>query len=215
MTKPKGVFCLEGSWALDGDLTDRFSVEQQLRMFESAEVCEVIHRDVATQDEFKYYLVEWLKKKYARYPLAYFAFHGARGNLTIGKTILTLETLATMIGPQGASDRILYFGSCSTMAVAEDKLKGFCRATGAKAIVGYTRRIDWLESAAFDCLLVPKLIEPTRIRPIFTSLEKDHPGFVRRLGLRIATSTWATPRSIAAVVAPDAGVDKVEASKGE
>ena len=35
------------------------------------------------------------------------------------------------------------------------------------------------------------------MRPVFTSLNKEHPNFVRGLGLRIATWQWATGRKIA------------------
>lgn len=205
MAKTGGIFCLEGSWADNGDLTDRTSVEQQLRMLESAGRCgKVIHRDVATQDEFNHYLKEWLKRKYgptqagaAGYRLAYLAFHGARGALMIGKKELTLDDLAAVIGPDKAHDRILYFRSCSTMAATESELRAFCKQTGAKAIVGYTRPIDWLESAAFDCLLVPRLLDMKTMRPVFSSLLREHPKFVRRLGLRMATAQWATLRKIA------------------
>jgi len=167
-------------------------------MLENADYCgKVIHRDVATRDEFDHYLKEWLKKKYAGYPLAYLAFHGARGALKIGISDLTLTDLAALIGPGKAHNRILYFGSCSTMAAPAVELQAFCRETGAKAIVGYTRPINWLESAAFDCLLVPRLLNMKFMKPVFTSLEKEHPKFVRRLGLRIATSQMATLRKIA------------------
>jgi hypothetical protein len=199
MTSPKGVFCLEGPWGTNGDLTNRSSVVHQLRMLESADYCaKVIHHDVATREEFDLYLKEWLKRKYAaNYPLAYLAFHGARGALMIGKSELSLTDLATLIGMDKARDRILYFGSCSTMSAPEVELRAFCEETGAKAIVGYTRTIDWLESAAFDCLLLPRLLDSIYVKSVFTSLEREHPTFVRRLGLRIATSRWATVRKIA------------------
>ena len=202
MALSKGIFCLEGAWDQNRDLTNRLSVEQQLRMFEGAGICQVIHRDVATRPEFEHYLKEWLKRKYTPYPLGYLAFHGSRGALSIGGTDVTLEELTDIIGLGRARDRILYFGSCSTMAAPEADLRAFCHKTGAKAIVGYTRQVGWMESAAFDCLLVPKLLTAISVKPVFTSLEKDYPSFVRRLGLRIATTKWATGRTIAEAVAP-------------
>lgn len=199
MTSPKGVFCLESPWGTNGDLRNRSTVLHQLRMLEGAEYCgKVIHHDVVTREEFDFYLKEWLKQKYTiGYPLGYLAFHGAKGALMISKTELSLNDLATVIGPGKAHDRILYFGSCSTMAAPEAELKAFCKKTGAKAIVGYTRPIDWLESASFDCLVVPRLLMMRFTKSVFTSLKKEHPTFVRRLGLRIATATLATPRKIA------------------
>ncbi len=202
MAVSKGIFCLEGAWDQKRDLTNRLSVEMQLRMFEGAGICAVIHRDVATLPEFEHYLKEWLKRKYGPYPLGYLAFHGTRGALSIGGADVTLEELTDIIGPGKATERILYFGSCSTMAAPEADLKTFCRKTGAKAIVGYTRQVDWMESAAFDCLLVPKLLKAISVKPVFTSLDKDYPNLVRRLGLRIATAKWATGRKIAEAVAP-------------
>lgn len=101
MNRHPGVFCLENSWADDGkDLTDKTSVEQQLRMLESAEqIGSVIHRDVATMPEFQVYLKEWSKPKYRKYPLAYMAFHGSAGAFRVGGTDLYLEQLADLIGP--------------------------------------------------------------------------------------------------------------------
>jgi hypothetical protein len=197
MATTGGIFCLEGTWADHRELADRTSVVHQLRMFEDARACgKVIHRDVATRGEFDYYVREWpLKETYRReYPLAYLAFHGARGALWIGPESepMTLEELKTTIGPGRAHNRILYFGSCSTMAANEDELQGFCKETGAKAIVGFTNNINWLESAAFDCLLVPKLLAMKNMRSVYTKLQREHPKFVQRLGLRMATSEWAT-----------------------
>ncbi|MHB8188612.1 MAG: hypothetical protein ACYDDU_21585 [Dermatophilaceae bacterium] len=126
--------------------------------------------------------------------MAYLAFHRVQGALMIGKNELTLADLAAIIGPHKAHDRILYFGSCSTMSSPEVELRAFGKATGTKAIVEYTRPIDWLESAAFDCLLVPRLLDMKSMRPVFASLLKEHPKFVRRLGLRMATAQWATLR---------------------
>ena len=195
-----GVFCLEGSWAEDGDLTDRTSVEQQLRMLEGAGECgPVIHRDVATREEFEYYLREWLKAKYrARYPLAYLAFHGSKGKIHFdgGRDEVRLNDLAEMMGGK-ATQRIIYFGSCSTMAAPEAQLRGFCKTTGAQAIVGYTKDVKWRESAAFDVLLIPRLLEMTNMKSVFNALERVHPDLVSMLGVRMATAAWATDQGLA------------------
>lgn len=194
MSTRGGVFCLEGSWAEDGDLTDRTSVEQQLRMLEGAGECgPVIHRDVATREEFEYYLREWLKPKYrARYSLAYLAFHGSKGEIGFGSDGMRLDDLAELMGGK-ATQRIIYFGSCSTMAAPEPELRGFCKTTGAQAIVGYAKTVQWRESAAFDVLLIPRLLEMTNMRSVFNALERVHPDLVSMLGLRMATAAWAEP----------------------
>ena len=71
-----------------------------------------MHRDVATREEFGYYLREWLKAKYrVKYPLAYLAFHGSEGAISVGDGVdgLRLDELAGLMGAR-ATQRIIYFG---------------------------------------------------------------------------------------------------------
>lgn len=200
MTQLPGVFCLENSWADDGkDLTDKTSVEQQLRMLESAEqIGRVIHRDVATTPEFNAYMKEWLKAKYRKYPLTYMSFHGYSGGFSPGGEKLSLAKFAELIGPGKAKDRIFYFGSCQTMKAKDQDLSGFCKTTGAKAIVGYTRTVEWCDSAGFDCLLLPRLLFAPYPKTVYNQLSNDYSDLVRILGLRMATNSWVTPQKVAA-----------------
>lgn len=202
MSKLAGVFCLEGSWADDGkDLTDGCSVEQQLRMLKGAgQIGPIIHRDVATGAEFRAYMKEWLKAKYLRrnYTLAYLSFHGFPGGFWAGDTEFTLPQFAELIGKDKAKGRIFYFGSCQTMKVSDKQLRDFCSQTGARAIVGYTRSVDWRESAAFDCLLLPRLLEMKNMKSVHTGLNRDYQDLARVLGLRLATAREATGQKQAA-----------------
>lgn len=191
----QGIFCLEGDW--NGLLTDRTSVEPALRMLENMRICSgVIHRDVATRDELRYYSRKWSQQQYARYSLGYFAFHGAPGAIQLGRDEVSLQELAELLGAH-AEGRMLYLGSCQTLAASDEDLQLFCKATGVRAILGYTRQIDWITSAAFDFLLLPQVLRAGFVKPIFNRLYRDHPGFVTRLGFRIATADWTTERKIA------------------
>ena len=195
MSKAPGIFCLEGDWT--ERLVDRLSVEPQLRMLESARHCSaVIHRDAATRDEFAYYLDRWLLKKHSSFELGYLAFHGSESCIFLGRDAITLDELAEMVRGRGGG-RVLYFGSCRTLAASDEDLKFFCKSTGFKAVAGYTRDVDWLEAAAFDFILLPALLSATYIKPIFARLRKDHERFVVGLGFRLATPTWASPRRVA------------------
>ena len=89
------------------------------------------------------------------------------------------------------SGRILYFASCGTLSAPAAELSGFVDHTGVKAVVGYTRSVDWEESAAFDFTLLPELLESADIRKLFTRLSNRHPYFVDGLGFRVATRSWA------------------------
>lgn len=128
----------------------------------------------------------WFEAKYQGYGVAYLAFHGRRNRIVLGDgEEVTLEQIADVIDGRAAG-KILYFGSCSTLAMTDQRLKAFCARTGAKAVVGYTRNVGWLEAAAFDFILLPKLLAASSIRPIFTALRRDHPRFVTGLGFRMA-----------------------------
>lgn len=190
-TKPNGIFCLEGEW--EDDLTDRTSVEPYLRVLAGlGDWAGILHRDVATRSELNYYLNKWLHRQYAAFPIAYLAFHGRPSCIALGYDEVGLEDIVDMIDGR-AEGRVLYFGACQTLEVPDSVLQSFCRRTGARAIVGYTRRVGWHESAAFDFLLLPELISSTLVKPMITRLEKNHAQFVKNLGLRVATATWATP----------------------
>lgn len=190
-----GIFCLEGEWS--GKLTDRTSVEPQLRMLENLGTCaRVIHRDVATREEFSYYANKWLQKQYASFKVGYLAFHGTESSIQLGRDSLSLPDIAEVLGKRAAG-RTLYFGSCSTMAASDADLTDFVRTTDVKAILGYTKRVGWLETAAFDFILLPLLLQASYSKTIYSSLLRDHRRFVHGLGFRLVTKDFVSPRKIA------------------
>jgi hypothetical protein len=158
-----GIFCLETDW---GDrLADRLSVEPQLRMLESSPHCgQVVRRDAGTRAEFERYLSLWLHRRYQAIPLAYLAFHGSPAVIWVGEDRITLEEFGDLLSPRRAVGRTIYFGSCETLKADPRTLQRFCRLSGAKAIVGYTKSVDWFESAAFDLLMLPDLLNRASTR---------------------------------------------------
>lgn len=192
--KRPGIFCLEGEWR--GSMTDPQTVEHVLRLLEGAQTNDVIHRDVGTREELSYYATRWTQKQYSNYGLGYFAFHGEKGCLWVGRERVSLQDLASTLAGR-LNSRIIYMGSCSTLAAPDDDLRQFCKTTGAKALVGYTRDVDWIESAAFDVLLLWELTHSNSTRPIFTRLCRQYPDLTRRLGFRMAMKTWVSDRKVA------------------
>jgi len=186
-----GVFCLEGEWA--DSLDSRLSVRPLLELLETmGESSGSIHRDVATRAELEYYLRRWIDDASAEYDVAYLAFHGSPGAISLGAEDVTLREIAEIIDG-GAKGRTIYFGSCGTLDQPAADLKNFCRQTGARGLVGYTEAVGWSESAAFDLLLLPELLKGASLKPIVARLTSNHPRFVEGLGLQIATSTWVLP----------------------
>jgi hypothetical protein len=82
----------------------------------------------------------------------YLAFHGKPGKIILNGSSVDLEMLAGLMG-KGFSNRIVYFGSCATINVKEDRIFDFMNLTGTLMVMGYDRPIDWLSSTALDLLL--------------------------------------------------------------
>ncbi|SDI85150.1 hypothetical protein SAMN05192558_102366 [Actinokineospora alba] len=63
-------------------------------------------------------------------------------------------------------------------------------------MVGYSNDIDWLDSAAFECLLLDRLTRGNRTDGMFNQLHNDHGQMAERLGLVAATRTtvYRAPR---------------------
>ena len=56
-----------------------------------------------------------------------------------------------------AKGKVLYFASCDTLNTDERKIKNLLEKTGAIAAIGYKALIDWMQSAAFDLLVLDAL----------------------------------------------------------
>ena len=149
-----GIFCLEGEW--EPDLRKRDSVLPVLELLERLGKIKSIHRDVATVAEAKYYLKKWSERRYDDYVVLYVATHGDKGRLYWGpRESMTLDELAEILG-DSASDCWVYLGSCLTLFDETDVIR-FVEQTGVEAVLGYRKSVDWIESAAFDVILLSEM----------------------------------------------------------
>ena len=180
-SKKLGVFCLEGPWS--SVLTDDSSVRPLLEVLERRGLIRFAHRDAITIGEFERYLLQWTQSQYRNLKVGYLAFHGEPGAVLVGRKQYSLDDLQDLLKGR-LSGRVLYFGSCATMRISRSRAQEFRRVTKARAIVGYTQDIDWIESAAFDLNLLDAIGRFQRIDASFKNLERNHAGMVRHLGLR-------------------------------
>ena len=178
-----GVFCVEGQW--DDNLTDRLSVRPALELLERLGAIQFIHKDVATVAELDYFLDRWTMKSYRPYAVGYFAMHGTPSKLSLsGRHSVTLHHIAQQLDGRCAGRR-LYFGSCSVMNAPDHALRDFLKVTRAELVCGYTKEVDWVESAALDVGLLADLAEGTQR----TLLAKAHwRALTEKLGFRILYS---------------------------
>lgn len=188
-TKPPGVFCIEGEW--EESIEDRTSIEPALRLLESMGTIRLVYRKAATLPELEYHLDRWLETPLNGYDIGYLGFHGSPRSLYLSETEIGLDQLAQVIDGRCRS-KVVYFGSCSVLAADEARLREFCKRSGAKAVAGYTRDIDWTDAAAFELILLSKLAYSVHMKPAYTNLAKNYPDFLRRLGFRMVTERWSS-----------------------
>ena len=193
MAKKKNIFCLEtDQWY---GQKDRSSVEPMLQVIERHLEISYQHRDVATTSELEFFLNKYLTPGFQNYPILYLGFHGRTGDdksdsyITLGdETRVSLNELENLIAGK-CTGRFLYFGACGVMDAHGRRLNRFVRNTGAVAIAGYEEEVSWLESTAFDMLVLGGLQARTftkrSIHEFDEHLNETAPGLYKQLGFRL------------------------------
>ena len=188
-----GVFAFEGDW--HEDLTKKDSIRPTLETLRDVQKVSFVHRRIGTAEELKYYLERWLGGEgagiYDDYLIGYFAFHGEQGLISPGEGRVSLDQIAIWMNGR-AQGRTLYFGSCSTLDLETKRIKRFLRSTKARAVVGFTRDVDWLQTAAFDLILLDALAwwhqRPHLTNNYLHNKKRKHlKAFAEELGLKIIT----------------------------
>ncbi len=152
----KGIFCLEGLWS--SSVRDRSTVQPMLEIMNKRSICDHIHHSCATKEELIYFLNRFKSKSVQdKFPILYFGFHGEKDCICLaGKEKFTLTELGDVLA-NSAKGKVLYFASCDTLNTDERKIKNLLEKTGAIAAIGYKALIDWMQSAAFDLLVLDAL----------------------------------------------------------
>jgi hypothetical protein len=169
-----GIFCIE-NWS--GDLRSKYSSNDLLEFLERHGAARTVHQRVSTTRELGHYLSRFADQTTHR--VGYLAMHGSRGQVYVGSTPVSLETLISWSTLEGddaprlsaagepeeyvvdLAGKVLYLGSCASLNVSPDRLAELRKHTGAIAVCGYRRSVDWFESAGFEILLLAALAAAT------------------------------------------------------
>ena len=191
--RTKGIFCLECDW---WGIEDKTTVEPVLNLLQTFSFTHTpyIHRDVATCEEFWFYLDKWADDTINSYEILYLGFHGDENIIYVSedyeseKGQVTLEELASRLKGK-CKGRLIHFGSCSTLDLHGARINTFLRTTGAAAVCGYRQEVDWLQSAAFEILLLGLMQEfsfrKQGLKAIDKRLRSKAPGLYKELRFRI------------------------------
>ena len=151
-TKVRGLFCLETDWS---EVRGTTSVQPMLALLKSSPLAvPFVHRHVVTSDTLDYYLKKWTLRAHDDFPILYLAFHGVEGEVQFGdlrrrSARVTLDRIAEILRGR-CEGRVIHFGSCATLGVSQRRLRRFIDETGALAVSGYEKDIDWVRSAMLD-----------------------------------------------------------------
>jgi hypothetical protein len=172
------IFCLESHW--DARLEDhRQTVRPILEMLRATRGHRFIHLSCNTRQEFEFNLRQ--HRRYRSFLSIYLAFHGQTGVISLADgSDLTLQEVAAM-APGRLSGCLVHFGSCFT-AFAEDVMRGFLKVTRASLATGYTKKVDWIDSAAMDLLLLDWAAMYQNSKPLVDKLHDTYPGLVAATG---------------------------------
>ncbi|MES2703839.1 MAG: DUF6642 family protein [Bacteroidota bacterium] len=181
--KEKNIFCIEGDWT--NSLKDRSSIKTALEFLEHNSHIRTAHRNCSTIEEFDQRIKTSLQKAYSKYGIIYLAFHGTPGSINVGKRKkLAIEEIAEMVSGK-AEDKIIHFGSCSTLDVSGWDLRRFLETTGALAVSGYKTDIDFIPSTFLDMLYFEHCQYSRKMSTIETNMNAYHRKLMNKLGFVI------------------------------
>ena len=190
-----GVVCFEGQWSTD--IRDQQTVQPVLELLQRSGWIRFLHRFVSSEQQLRAELRQWAQKRNSSYELCYIACHGAPGAVHLGDgVVVPAGTIAGWLAGR-LQGRTVYFGACSVAkdtGDVVDVLKAFKRTTKARAVCAYTNDIEWLESAAFEILLLSTIGWYSRrgMPWAFRYLDENYGDMVERLGF---TSVPASARA--------------------
>lgn len=191
-TRARGIFCLETDWSEVGKSP---SVEPMLELLRRSPLAiPFVHRNVVTVDALDHYTKKWTQRSHAKFPILYLAFHGIHGEVQMGDlrrkgARVSLDSLEEVL--RGRCDgRIIHFGCCQTLGVSQRRLRQFIDETGALAVTGYEKDIDWVRSTFLDFALFTAIQQNTMtltgMRAVQRRLLTRHGREIRALNFRFA-----------------------------
>ena len=102
-----------------------------------------------------------------------------------GLDTISLDELAGRLPKAGILEsKLLHLSACSVLH-DEDACKALLDTSGAQAITGFTKDVDWLESLAFELLMFNAFAGYQRLGNFVRSMNKNYGEFSERLGFTV------------------------------
>jgi hypothetical protein len=103
----------------------------------------------------------------------------------VGKrATISIDAIAEML--QGkAQNKIIHFGSCETLKVKKPQLNRFLKNTGALAVSGYEKSIDFMPSTFLDLLYFQFCQQYQKMYLVEQDVKQYYGKLARELGFRL------------------------------
>ena len=152
----------------------------------------VAHRFVESEAGLAHYAkrpegVLWRRRELFDAPVFYLAFHGRPGGFasTLGR--IGAASLCEAFAGYGGYRNLVYFAACNVLRGKRGMqfARQFLKASGTRAVIGYTTPVNWMASVVSDLLFLHRFYtDPSPWRNlgrIFASVVRDYPR-ARTLG---------------------------------
>lgn len=185
MKAPAKLVCLESYW--NEKLFQSYSVKG---FFEAMAPLlrpplTVAHRFVESEAGLAYYAkrpdgVMWRNKELFNTPIYYLAFHGKPAAVSPLLGRIEAERLCEAFAGYGGYRNLVYFACCNVLRGEKGRrfARRFLKASGVRAVIGYSTRVDWMASLVCDMLFLHRFYRdpsPWRnLRRIFDSVGRDY-----------------------------------------
>lgn len=160
-TYEKYIYCLEGNW--NKNPKSHQSVKPMLELLRTFSGVKYIYHKCNTKEEFFYRLQQFTKGTYKNYTVLYLAFHGRTNCIIVENQFITLKDVAMALEGK-LVDKIVHFGSCSTLRTSEKNIRHFITTTNCQFISGYCKNVDYIDACAFELLYFDLLQKNKSVR---------------------------------------------------
>nr|WP_308212652.1 DUF6642 family protein [Nocardia zapadnayensis] len=182
MAKP-GIWVMEGYWSRD--VNDVRTVRPMTQALADSKIANYVHRHINDVDDLINGLTLLGQRKQDKYNIAYLACHGSSGVIELSGDSISLDELAGRLPKAGILEsKLLHLSACSVLH-DEDACKALLDTSGAQAITGFTKDVDWLESLAFELLMFNAFAGYQRLGNFVRSMNKNYGELSERLGFTV------------------------------
>ncbi|MEI7677542.1 MAG: DUF6642 family protein [Bacteroidales bacterium] len=178
----KKIFCIESDWE------DKSKKEKSiLPLLECIKGVypdfDFIYRTANTKEEYIYCLSRFKKLITPKndFHLVLFCGHGRSGKISIGNSkeskeysIKEIGEMCQEVAPQLLKNHMVHFDSCRILSTSESRLNEFMEMTGAIAVSGFSKNVDFIESYALEMILFETLLNERDSKKALNKFFKKH-----------------------------------------